>query len=278
MKPIKAYACTICEDIHKTKALAEGCEAKCKDREKKNAKEKTRIEKIDYWRNYPRLNATSMAEVVSMCIEASKHIEPTSELGELSFTVRYEADTPNTHSCPIDGVTNWGNKRCEPGAVLSYPSLTGKIKFIYKKDKHKIDIFGSFRHHGILGISTGTGGGGGSSSYSSYEVNIWLDDFPLLKEKIEKEQQAVSDHERLISEQHHIYVASYQADDMYKSNNEEINKLQDQINILQAKMGAYRHSNSLIFDYYKAPCDKAIKESFDKLDSNEFIRTHHNSL
>lgn len=278
MKPIKAYACPICEDIHKTKALAEGCEVKCKAREEKNAKEKTRIENIDYWRNYPRLNATSMAEVVSMCIEASKHIEPTSELGDLQFKVRYEANSSNSHSCPIGGVTAWGSERREPGAVLGYPSLSGQIKFIYKKYKHKIDIFGSFRHHGILGISTGTGGGGGSSSYSSYEVNIWLDDFPLLKEKIEKEQQAVSYHERLISEQHNIYVSSYQADEIYKSNNEEINKLQDQINILQVKMGEYRHSNSLIFDYYKAPCDKAIKESFDKLDSNEFIRTHHNSL
>lgn len=275
MKPIKAYACTVCENIHKTKTSAEECEVKCKAREEKNAKEKTRIENIDYWRNYPRLNATSMAEVVSMCIEASKQIEPSSELGDLSFTVRYIENASNSHSCPIGGVQAWGSQRSEPGAILGYPSLSGRIKFIYKKEKHKLDIFDS---HGILGISTGSGSGGSSSSYSSYEVNIWLDDFPLLKEKIEKEQQSFNEHQRLVSKQHNIYVASYQADDMYKSNNEEINKLQDQMNILQAKMGAYRHSNSLLFDYYKVPCDKAIKESFDKLDSNEFIRVYKSSL
>lgn len=275
MKHIKAYACPICEDIYKTSGLAELCRVKCKDLEEKKEKEKVRIENIDYWRNYPRLNATSMAEVVSMCIEASKKIEPSSELGELSFKVRYEANSSNSHSCPINGVTAWGSQRREPGAILGYPSLSGQIKFIYKNSKHKLDIFDSC---GIRGISTGSGGGGGSVSYSSYDVNIWLDDFPLLKEKIEKEQQSIHDHERLISKHHNIYVSSYQADEMYKSNNEEINKLQDQMNILQAKMGTYRHSNSLLFDYYKAPCDKAIKESFDKLDSNEFIRTHHNSL
>lgn len=277
MKPIKAYACPICEDIHKTKALAEGCEVKCKAREEKNAKEKTRIENIDYWRNYPRLNATSMAEVVSMCIEASKHIEPTSELEKLSFVVRYEANSSNSHSCPIGGVTAWGSQRREEGAVLGYPSLSGKIKFSYKTNKNKLDIFGSFRHHGILGISTGSGGGGGKDG-SSYEVYIWLDDFPLLREKIEKEQQSCEAHKRLISEQLDVYIDSYQADVMYKSNNEEINKLQEQINILQAKIGTYRNSNSLLFDYYKVPCDKVIKESFDKLDSNEFIRAYKNSI
>lgn len=275
MKPIKAYACTICENIYKTKALAEGCEVSCKTTKEKEAKENARIEQIDYWRNYPRLNATSMAEVVSMCIEASKKIDPTSELDELKFKVRVDMNASNTHSCPIGGVTNWGNERKEPGAILGYPALVGIIQFIYKKNKNKTDIFGTY---GIKGINTGTGTGGGSQTYSKYEVKLWIDDFPLLKEKIEKEQQSFEDHERLIDEQHKIYVASYQADGIFKSNNEEINKLQEQINILQSKIGEYRHSNSLIFDIYKEPCDKAIKESFDKLDSNEFIRVYKDSL
>jgi hypothetical protein len=275
MKPIKAYACPICEDIHKTKASAEFCEVECTRIRETNRLENIRKQNIDYWRNYPRLNATSMAEVVSMCIEASKQIEPSSELDDLYFKVSYIENASNSHSCPIGGVTAWGSQRREEGVILGYPALNGRIKFIYKKNNHKLDIFDRC---GIRGVSTGSGNGGGSVNYSSYDVNIWLDDFPLLKEKIEKEQQAISDHERLISKQHNIYVSSYQADESYKSNNEEINKLQDQINILQAKMGEYRHSNSLIFDKHKEPCDKAIKESFDKLKSNEFARTHKDSL
>lgn len=275
MKPIKAYACPVCESIHKTEHSAELCKAECEASVIKANKEKLRIEKIDYWRNYPRLNATSMAEVVSMCIEASKHIEPTSELADVQFKVRFDIHASNSHSCPIDGVTNWGNSRGSNNLPTGYPALTGGIKFIYKKNNHKRDIFGGY---GIRGISTGTGSGGSAKSYSNYDVQLWLDDFPLLREKIEREQQSYEDHQRLISEQHNIYVAAYQADDLYKSNNEEIYKLQDQIDILQAKMGEYRHSNSNVFDKHKAPCDKAIKESFDKLDSNEFIRVHEDSL
>lgn len=77
----------------------------------------------------------------------------------------------NTHSCPRNGVTNWGVRENLP---RGYPGYVGSIEY---QLNHDID-FGSDVMRG-LGINTGTGGGSGQNRFG-YGVTFFDADWPGL--------------------------------------------------------------------------------------------------
>lgn len=111
---------------------------------------------------------------------------------KIAFDVRWQDSVSNTHSCPRDGVTNWGGKvKLADGspAPRGYPGWHGSIviqvvteKYKYKNKEYYRDGFGSAYFEGTS-IHTGTGSGGheknGISSYQ-YSVDLYASDFPAM--------------------------------------------------------------------------------------------------
>jgi hypothetical protein len=72
----------------------------------------------------------------------------------LKISVRYNDEVGNSHSAPVDGVTNWGNMT--KGAVRSYPGWLGRVWIFFSEDPHTHFC----REFDNSLIHTGTGGYG----------------------------------------------------------------------------------------------------------------------
>ena len=271
MKQIKAYQCPLCESIHAIQSDAKACEKECKAYAKADAIEKERKANIQYWRNYVRLNATSIQDIIDMSIKASREICPASELKTVRFNVSYTDKASNSHANPLDGVSNWcGRDKDQP---TSYPGLTGSIFFEYENyNKKKVDIFGSY-NAGILGICTGSGGY--NTGGANYTVTIWLDDFPLIKAKIEKELEEKKIYAETVKESNSLLNAAYTSDSKYKENVKNIEDIQAKIVELQAASSLLRNVNREIYEEYQRPYKFALEAAYGAL-SKEFIHVNPN--
>ena len=117
------------------------------------------------------------------------------------FSVRWNPNVSNSHSCPHNGVTNWGGKDDAP---TSYPGWSGRVEWIVAWPKEWDgfyiggDLFsgGTFRT-GRQRAHTGTGGGGGMR-YSEkhkcdvmsfgYDFRLFAADWPGMARLVYKEQ------------------------------------------------------------------------------------------
>lgn len=86
--------------------------------------------------------------------------------------MRWNDNVSNTHSCPHNGVTNWGGKNED--APCGYPGWSGKIEY---EISHQIPTFGSDLMKGSR-IHIGSGGGNGLNY--GYGVELFADDWPEL--------------------------------------------------------------------------------------------------
>lgn len=99
----------------------------------------------------------------------------------------------NTHSCPRGGVENFMQKDDKPkGYAGWYGRITIKVRPGMKKYRGKEymkDGWGS-DYFANTPINTGSGGGGGGTEWKiySYDVTLWADDFPVMKDRIEKQK------------------------------------------------------------------------------------------
>lgn len=78
----------------------------------------------------------------------------------------------NTHSCPHNGVKNWGR---EEGKPTGYPGWGGRIEY---ELSHELPGFGSDIMDGTR-INTGTGGSTNGLNYG-FDVKFFIDDWPGL--------------------------------------------------------------------------------------------------
>jgi hypothetical protein len=98
------------------------------------------------------------------------------------FRLQYSDSVSNSHSCPVDGVTNWGGR--VEGAPRGYPGWSGRADWI-SEWPHKLG--GHYPSGQLLKgsrIHTGTGGGGGSIMRKNtecqshgYHIELFLTDW-----------------------------------------------------------------------------------------------------
>lgn len=99
----------------------------------------------------------------------------------------------NTHSCPRNGVENFRQSGDKPkGYAGWYGRITIKVRPPMRKYRGKEyikDGWGSDYFADTL-INTGSGGGGGGAEWKSYsyDVTLWADDFPVMKDRVEKQK------------------------------------------------------------------------------------------
>lgn len=148
------------------------------------------------------------------------------KVATLWWRVRYNAHASNTHGCPIRGETNWTVKDSLP---TGYPAMTGRIYICYDSGPGWYNDWDhpSSEPLNLCSIDTGSGGSGGHPSlvpmdvmanYSSvsgphphhysWEVRIWLDDFPKLAKWVERQHLISGLAENQIAPLLHTYVYS----------------------------------------------------------------------
>lgn len=101
---------------------------------------------------------------------------PVPKVLKITHSLRWNDSVSNSHSCPHDGVTNWGGR--VEGAPRGYPGWTGRVDWVVEWPRELEGMYlgsnlfskGTFRT-GRQRAHTGTGGGGGG--YFDKEFNTW---------------------------------------------------------------------------------------------------------
>lgn len=145
---------------------------------------------IEDLRNYARLNARNLSELYDLYIDIQKKIfgldVVITDWKKFSF-----GNVTNSHNCPINGVTNWGNDdKTKPSSYLGWAGYNlkgnykGKLKLIDKTilKEFSFERFDSIHFHSFqYGINTGSFNGGENFMGCFY---LYLDDFPLILENL----------------------------------------------------------------------------------------------
>ena len=186
MAKIEAWQCTKCKQVHTTQAKQVACTARCTKQKNAEIKEKHQADKIMALRNYPRLNAISIPHLIQLCESAAKELWGVKLV--MGLSVKPSDSVSNSSNAPIGKKTNWcAQDKTRPS---SYPGLTGKIAFkvVDNKTKKSFSGFdGPFdKWHGLAGIGTTGGGSCSDELYDhNYGVELFLDDFPLIKKSVD---------------------------------------------------------------------------------------------
>lgn len=107
--------------------------------------------------------------------EWQRGFHPDDKFTDITLKIKYSPCVSNSHQCPDNGVLNWCAK--DPG-VTSYPGWQGYINgTLVRPDKYDYD-YPYDAALAIVGLKTGSGGGGNKSW--SYDVKVFLDDWPGL--------------------------------------------------------------------------------------------------
>jgi hypothetical protein len=234
---IEAYACQHCESIYKTQQKAVACEKKCVARNKEEIAEQERKDNLETLMHYVRLNAESVEDVCKLSKEVSEKLFPKSTIKDMKLRVGYSVHASNSHSSPFGGVSNF-SPRQNPEKPKGYPALTGTIKVVFNKEPKGFssDVFD--KYNGIAGINTGSGGyRGNEGGYTvEYGVTLWLNDFPKIKDRIEKQLQANEDYETLRKSLYEEYTDAVSCNEEINASKKAMSEWHKQIATLQAKV------------------------------------------
>ena len=183
MKEVKMLECSIC---HKTfsETISKEHWKKCDGKERRRIARIEKDKKYNNIRNSIRFKAEGphhFVELINKYVKLRYKID----LNIKIHHVKYLKELTNSHHAPIGGVQNWGSK---PGLPTGYPGYIGRVQFNYKgKSKTKVkkamlDIKDFVGNNMLPGFNTGSGGGGAEGG--TYELFLYIEDFPKIKSKI----------------------------------------------------------------------------------------------
>jgi hypothetical protein len=149
------------------------------------AAEKEKIVSIDMLTPWIQKNQKYLMKVFNTpgCSSWSvkdKWYPETDEIVEIKFDVRYSDHVSNSHSCPHNGVTNWGARN--KNAPTGYPGFTGRVAGKTKRDKKHINHYPTGDLLKMIGIRPGTGGGGNKGW--GWSTELFLADWPGLSQQV----------------------------------------------------------------------------------------------
>lgn len=182
MKVKTVYECSFC-GCQGTKSELKKHEVSCEKRVKADQVRVAKELKEKKIRNDIRLTATSWSNLEQQVNDFAK--SKGFKLTVIFSDLKYDPRLSNSHNSPVTGTSNWcGQDDKKP---KHYPGYHGKVTVHYEAEKKSSDDFliGGFNGIKIPGISTGSGGSRGSSEYS-YELYLFIQDFPLIEAKVKK--------------------------------------------------------------------------------------------
>lgn len=117
-----------------------------------------------------------------------KFYPETDEFTKFEFrNYRFEYNVSNSHTCPENGVTNWGGK--VEGAPTGYPGWSGWVNGTLKRLPKHNSKYPYSDVLNLVGICTGSGGGGNESW--NYDVKVFLADWPGLEEWVNEYESEI---------------------------------------------------------------------------------------
>lgn len=186
--PVTLYPCPITGKLYKTergakasakKALEKQEQEALKLKEAQKAKEEKEAE-----RDWLRMNLEDINDLPILMKQRAKELYGWDL--DVNFRLHF-GNVSNSHSCPINGVTNWGRR--DPTKPESYWGWSGSIEGTLKGKVPKKTFGGSIADlikEKFRVIHTGTGCPGRPNEYNiRISCELFLDDFPKLKEKYE---------------------------------------------------------------------------------------------
>ena len=181
MKKTTIYKCEGCDFTGSAKDVR-AHEKTCSKIVAKQTKESGIQKQIEHERKNIRLIAKSISHLEHLLNEHSKLL---GENEKITLSMDFDECVCHSHSAPIEkSLRIWDIK--DPTAPKGYPGFRGNVKFTKpsKTGKYAGEYFTGGRYNGMCvdGFHTGTGGG---AYESSYDCEIFIDDFPLIKEKVE---------------------------------------------------------------------------------------------
>ena len=126
-----------------------------------------------------------------------RKLKPTPLVEFNEFSLKFNDLVSNSHSCPVDGVTNWAGKtllKDGSPAPRGYSGWQGRIDYIVQSHKGQTSDYpgGSDMWVGSR-IHTGSGGGGGHRDRDTkflqsfgYDTKLFASDWPAMANEYEK--------------------------------------------------------------------------------------------
>jgi hypothetical protein len=188
--PVTMFPCPITGKLYKTERGAknsakreqlriEAEEAKRKEQQKSKEQKEEEI-------NWLRLNLEDINDLPVLMKSRFKELYDWDL--DVSFHGLRFGNVSNSHTCPIGGVMNWSREyKDRPTYYLGW---SGRIEGTLKGNLPKLTFMNSISdiiNGKFKGLHTGTGCPGRPNEFKmSIGFNMFLDDFPKLKEKYEK--------------------------------------------------------------------------------------------
>ena len=181
---------------------------------------------------------------------------------DVSFRLHF-GTVSNSHNCPINGVTNWGN--IDPDKPASYLGWSGQVNGTLNGKVQKKTFGGSIADlikEKFKVIHTGTGCPGRPNEYRiRISCELFLDDFPKLKEKYEFYQLESIKEATNIKNTCNLNISA----SSYAQNHDDVVKAQQAINRLAMirSQKIEQHFNDYLMQHEKKPIP--LHEDYPKL-------------
>lgn len=262
MKKVSLYKCEGCSFTGNKKQVTTH-EKTCPAAEKVQKKSEQEILVKEMQTNI-RFNAKSISHLEKLLNEYSK---ATGENLDVKLSVQFKECVSITHHAPVGKQTNWGSM--DPNQPKGYPGYEGKIEFIkpVKSGEYAGHMFTGWTSGGkVDGIHTGSGGGGYEATYECY---LFIDDFPLIKEKVDKARELLKqayifdENEKIkATKVSNLTKEKIQIDPVIRSYTQEIQEIQE----AQKRLG--QRENQLITQIKQRQQDVKLFV----LDENPFLK------
>lgn len=235
----KEFRCELCDTGYRTLALANKCEKKCA------ALKKSILEEELKTRNsfeYPRLNAKTIPEFIRMIRDEVRMNIKKCQDYKLTYSGIYFVNDLSYRGKPFDAVYEQG--KSYPGFMLEYTASkidSGQCIF-------GTDVTSKF------GLHSGCGNGV-NNNMMRYQSHIFLDDLPLVKEAIQKNEDEKKKYAAVVAEMNVKYVKEHMSDDYVPVKQKDIDKAYAKYQKLRLDLKRYES------DVYGKPA----KEEFDSI-------------
>lgn len=263
-KEVIKYQCSFCHSLFETERKASNCEKKCIEA----VKAKDIAEKV---KDEMRLTCTTISEVEQYM---EKHLKELSGVDtiKVNLDVRYSPFTSNSHAAPLNGVSNWCSR--EADKPTSYEGWVGNITIKWtgvckiKKYHGSSDYIASDEIRMFRGVNTLSGGAGNSDC--RYGVTLFCEDFPLIFENQNKQNEKVSEASATVQNKLDEAERLTEKDEkwlgqvaIFNENSREIEELQTKLHTLMQKEYACSDKMRAIKEGYIESICKEAKEELE---------------
>lgn len=202
-----------------------------------------------------RLTATDFDDYAKKLTDAINKVQNVKQrVVSITFSsIRYNEQVPNSHSCPINGVTNWRGDKDKP---RGYPGWYGYVNIIM--DRESSGFTNRIEYSHLPGFNPGSGGV--VSHGVRYDIKLFEDDFPLIKKR-HQENMKKKDYQEKVDLMKGVYELKLRDNINEYPDVTELKKKQDS---LKLRMESLINTLKDSMTEYAAERENLIKKYFDK--------------